>query len=93
VALSHARLEPGDDVYRWHWGGDDLRRPIWPLAHAPIELLTEGPLDLLKMCGACRWLFIDQSKNRSRRWCSMEVCGTSAKKRRYVERRRRRARA
>jgi predicted RNA-binding Zn ribbon-like protein len=88
-ALSHARLEPGDAVYRWHWEGDDPRLPLWPLAHATIELLTEGPLDLLKPCAGCRWLFLDQSKNRSRRWCSMEVCGTSAKKRRYVERRRR----
>jgi predicted RNA-binding Zn ribbon-like protein len=87
-ALSHARLEPGDAVYRWRWDGDDPRLPLWPLAHAPIELLTEGPLDLLKTCAGCRWLFLDQSKNRSRRWCSMEVCGTSAKKRRYVERRR-----
>jgi CGNR zinc finger len=68
---------------------NDPRLPLWPLAHAAVELLTEGPLDLLKVCSGCRWLFLDQSKNRSRRWCSMEVCGTSAKKRRYVERRRR----
>jgi predicted RNA-binding Zn ribbon-like protein len=88
-ALSHARLEPGGSIYRWRWeDDDDLRRPLWPLAHATIELLTEGPLDLLKPCHACRWLFLDRSKNHSRRWCSMEECGTSAKKRRYVERRR-----
>jgi predicted RNA-binding Zn ribbon-like protein len=90
-ALSHARLVPGDGLYRWRWEGDDPRLPLWPLAHAAIEVLTEGPLDLLKVCSGCRWLFLDQSKNRSRRWCSMEVCGTSAKKRRYVERRRARA--
>jgi predicted RNA-binding Zn ribbon-like protein len=88
-ALSHAQLEPGDGLYRWRWEGDDPRLPLWPPAHATVELLTQGPLDLLKPCAACRWLFLDRSKNRSRRWCSMEVCGTSAKKRRYVERRRR----
>jgi predicted RNA-binding Zn ribbon-like protein len=88
-ALSHARLEPGMPVYRWRWEDeDDPRIPLWPLAHATIELLTEGPLELLKPCHACRWLFLDRSKNHSRRWCSMEECGTNAKKRRYVERRR-----
>jgi predicted RNA-binding Zn ribbon-like protein len=53
-----------------------------------VELLAEGPLDRMKRCAGCRWLFLDASKNRSRHWCSMEVCGTNAKKRRYVERRR-----
>jgi predicted RNA-binding Zn ribbon-like protein len=32
-------------------------------------------------------LFIDRSKNRSRRWCSMEDCGTDQKIRRYLARR------
>jgi predicted RNA-binding Zn ribbon-like protein len=95
-ALAEARLEPcGDGSYRWSWEhGDDLRSPLRPLAQATVELLGDAPLDRLKRCAGCRWLFLDASKNRSRHWCSMEVCGTSAKKRRYVERRReRRARA
>jgi predicted RNA-binding Zn ribbon-like protein len=89
-ALAEARLSPsGDGSYRWRWEhGDDLRSPLRPLAQATVELLGDGPLDRLKRCRGCRWLFIDASKNRSRHWCSMEVCGTSAKKRRYVERRR-----
>jgi predicted RNA-binding Zn ribbon-like protein len=88
-ALEHARLVPGDGAFRWNWQArDDLRLPLWPPAHAAIELLTEGPLERLKLCGGCRWLFLDQSKNRSRRWCSMEHCGTAAKMRRYTERRR-----
>jgi predicted RNA-binding Zn ribbon-like protein len=89
AALAHAQLEPGDGSYRWRWADGELRLPLWPLAHATVELLTAGPLDRLKLCGGCRWLFLDQSKNRSRRWCDMEVCGMHAKKRRYVERRRR----
>jgi predicted RNA-binding Zn ribbon-like protein len=87
-ALSHAVLEPGGAGYRWRWDGDDLRLPLWPLAHATVELLTHGPLDRLKPCGGCRWLFLDRSKNRSRRWCSMEECGTANKMLRYTERRR-----
>ncbi len=92
-ALALARLEPFENgSYRWRWEfRDDLRSPLWPLAHATVELLGEGPLERMKRCEGCRWLFLDQSKNRSRHWCSMEVCGTNAKKRRYVERRRSRS--
>jgi len=50
--------------------------------------MTEGPLERLKTCGRCRWLFLDTTKNRSRRWCSTEGCGTDVKKERYVARRR-----
>jgi predicted RNA-binding Zn ribbon-like protein len=89
-SLEVARLERFDDgSFRWQWEhGDDLRSPLRPLAHATVELLADGPLDRLKRCEGCRWLFLDASKNRSRHWCSMEVCGTHAKMRRYVERRR-----
>jgi predicted RNA-binding Zn ribbon-like protein len=89
-SLELARLKPLDDgSYRWQWEhGDDLRSPLRPLAHATVELLADAPLDRLKRCAGCRWLFLDASKNRSRHWCSMEECGTHAKKRRYVERRR-----
>lgn len=89
-ALAEARLSPsGDGSYRWRWDhGDDLRSPLRPLAQATVELLGDAPLDRLKRCLGCRWLFLDASKNRSRHWCSMEVCGTNAKKQRYVERRR-----
>jgi predicted RNA-binding Zn ribbon-like protein len=89
-AIGEARLAPSDDgSYRWRWEDeDDLRSPLRPLAHATVELLSDGPLDRLKRCGGCRWLFLDASKNRSRHWCSMEECGKHAKMRRYVERRR-----
>jgi predicted RNA-binding Zn ribbon-like protein len=89
-ALAAARLERFDDgSYRWRWEhADDLHSPLRPLAHATVELLADAPLDRLKRCEGCRWLFLDASKNRSRHWCSMEVCGKHAKMRRYVERRR-----
>jgi len=49
-----------------------------------------GSWDRLKMCAerSCSWVFHDASRNRSRRWCSMEVCGNRAKTRAYRERRR-----
>jgi predicted RNA-binding Zn ribbon-like protein len=87
-ALSHAKLIPSGDRFAWEWaGGDDLAGMLWPVAHSATELLTSGPLGRVKGCAGCNWLFVDESKNKSRRWCSMEDCGTHAKMRRYVARR------
>ena len=57
------------------------------VARAAYDLLTGDHLARVKVCAGCHWLFLDRSKNGSRRWCSMEDCGTSAKMRRYVARR------
>ncbi|MBL6276108.1 ABATE domain-containing protein [Micromonospora fiedleri] len=90
-ALRHARLER-DHTYVWTWRADDtLARPLRPVVHAAVALLTAGQLDRIKGCGGCRFLFHDESKNRSRRWCSMDDCGTAEKIRRYVTARRSRA--
>jgi predicted RNA-binding Zn ribbon-like protein len=88
-ALSHGELVASEDGFIWSWERcEDLDAPLWPIAHAALELMTEGPLERLKTCGRCRWLFLDTTKNRSRRWCSTEGCGTDEKKERYVARRR-----
>jgi predicted RNA-binding Zn ribbon-like protein len=87
-ALAGAELVASGDGFEWSWDrNEDLARPLWPIVHAATELLTSGPLDRLKRCGGCRWWFIDSSKNRSRRWCAMDDCGTVEKSRRYVARR------
>ncbi|MGC4865840.1 CGNR zinc finger domain-containing protein [Micromonospora sp. DT53] len=90
-ALAHAQLE-GGSTFGWAWRDDrTLVRPLRPVAHAAVQLLTDGPLDRIKGCGGCRFIFVDESKNRSRRWCSMDDCGTAEKIRRYVAARRTRA--
>ncbi len=61
--------------------------PLWPIVAAAVELLTHGTADPLKTCRACRFLYIDHSKNNSRRWCSMADCGKAAKIARYLRRR------
>jgi hypothetical protein len=43
------------------------------------HLLTGDRIDRIKHCASCPWLFLDQSKNGRRRWCSMDDCGTNAK--------------
>lgn len=94
AALADARLVQAGTAMRWSWPAPrELTDPLRPIVHAAVELLTEGPLDRVKTCGNCRWLFLDQSRNHSRRWCSMEECGLQMKHARFVERRRRRARA
>jgi predicted RNA-binding Zn ribbon-like protein len=87
-ALARAELVPGDDGFGWSWARDEtLARPLGPVVYAAVDLLTGGPLDRLKACPGCGFLFLDESKNRSRRWCSMDDCGAAEKMRRYVRRR------
>jgi predicted RNA-binding Zn ribbon-like protein len=94
-ATARARLVPtsgADPAARGRgfalvWDGDDLERPLWPIAAAAVDLLRTGPLDHLKTCAVCSWLFIDTSRNHSRRWCSMSECGSRLKMKRYRARR------
>lgn len=51
--------------------------------------MRDGSWDRLKVCEreTCRWAFYDSSRNRSAKWCSMEVCGNRTKVEAYRERR------
>ena len=89
-ALAHGRLERTGPAFRWTWE-HDIRLPRWLVAHSAIELVTGGPLGRVKVCASedgCNYLFVDTSKNNSRRWCSMADCGNTAKARRLTEKRR-----
>jgi predicted RNA-binding Zn ribbon-like protein len=78
-AIAHARLVRCGDRIDWEWTGD-LRRPLWSVVQAAVDLLrSDDRLARLEQCRNCRWLFLDASRNRSRRWCSMSHCGTAAK--------------
>jgi predicted RNA-binding Zn ribbon-like protein len=50
--------------------------------------MTSEELARVSSCGAdtCRWLFLDTSRNHSRRWCDMKVCGNRMKARRFQAR-------
>jgi predicted RNA-binding Zn ribbon-like protein len=62
--------------------------PVWLLAQEASELLLSGALARVRACGSesCRWLFLDTSKNHTRRWCNMKVCGNRMKARRFQAR-------
>jgi len=83
-ALAHGQLTRGTQGCAWTWDpGSGPLAPLWSVVAAAVELLTHGPADRIKSCHACRFMFIDQSKNGSRRWCSMQSCGNRAKAHRH----------
>ena len=89
AALPHLKLERRDGRYAWGWQeGGELAAPLRPIARSAAELLAGDDLARVRECDGvhCSWLFLDQSRNRSRRWCSMESCGNRAKARRHYRR-------
>ena len=59
--------------------------PLWLLSLETLELMTSDALLRLRECSnpECRWLFLDTSKNHTRRWCDMKICGNRMKARRF----------
>jgi predicted RNA-binding Zn ribbon-like protein len=79
-AVREGTIEGGE----WVWAGRHPDRPLWPIAVAAVDLLRSPErLPRVKRCGNCNWLFVDRSRNGSRRWCSMDECGVHTKMRRY----------
>jgi predicted RNA-binding Zn ribbon-like protein len=77
----------GRPEFDWLWADVDehLTSILWPVARAATTLLTSPDLARVRECAGdpCGWLFLDVSKNGSRRWCDMADCGNRAKARRY----------
>jgi predicted RNA-binding Zn ribbon-like protein len=90
-ALMHRKISKEKAGFVWTWEGIEnfATGPLWPIAHAAGELLASEDRRFVRQCGraTCRWLFLDTSKNRSRRWCEMRVCGNRTKAQRYYKRR------
>jgi predicted RNA-binding Zn ribbon-like protein len=96
VALSRLRVVPAaGDAYVWAWerdgedgGGPPLERPLWPVARSAAELLTSAKLGRVKVCGGegCGWMFLDESRNASRKWCESRDCGNRERVRKYLAR-------
>ena len=64
---------------------EDTRGGIGRIVAAVAELATTSEWQRLKACrdDHCRVAFYDKSRNRSRAWCSMEVCGNREKARTF----------
>lgn len=92
-ALPGLRVIAAGDRFTWGWSPAprSLLVPLRPIALSAAELLTSDELDRVRQCDGrrCTWLFLDRSRNRARRWCSMATCGNRAKARRHYRRRKR----
>lgn len=90
-AFSHLELRPARKELRLEWPEEtsQLDSILWPIVRSASELLTGNDLKYVRECGmeTCRWVFVDRSKNHSRRWCDMTTCGNRAKARKFYRRR------
>jgi predicted RNA-binding Zn ribbon-like protein len=89
-AMGKTRLVGGDEHYHWDWAEKEtaLDWMLWPVLRSAADLLISEDLHLMRQCASedCSWLFLDTSKNHSRRWCNMQNCGNRAKVNRHYGR-------
>ena len=86
AARAQQRLAGDKSRLQWEWPAElSPELPVWQLAKSAEELLTSDKLDMVRACAKpdCRWLFLDTSKNHTRRWCDMKLCGNRMKARRF----------
>jgi predicted RNA-binding Zn ribbon-like protein len=89
--MAISRLEWGENRLTWGWrsGMNVLDRILWLIAQDAVDLLSDGMLSRVGECAddrGCAYLFIDTTRNHSRKWCSMESCGNRAKARKHYGR-------
>lgn len=88
-ALQHRHIARVNGGYEWRWDDEPMsERILWPIAESAAALLTSSDLAKVRECEAsdCYWIFLDNSRNRSRRWCTMSACGNREKARRHYRR-------
>lgn len=88
-----ARLSVAWEAGRMVWRRDDagtLDLVTHHVAWLAAQLMTSQDASRVGLCANpdCGWLFVDTTKNHSRRWCGMPDCGPRAKARRYYLRKR-----
>jgi predicted RNA-binding Zn ribbon-like protein len=83
-----------EERLEWHWRENDAGLPLWALSVSASDLIISEDMYRLRACDnpECRWLFLDTSKNHTRRWCDMQVCGNRMKARRFKAQRKTSAR-
>ncbi|MCU0305056.1 MAG: ABATE domain-containing protein [Thermoanaerobaculales bacterium] len=91
AALPNLALAPAEGGCCWRWSevSSPIDRILWPVVRSLADLVTSEDATRIRECasGTCSWLFLDTSRNRSRKWCSMSSCGNRAKARRHYARR------
>ena len=89
-AMTQTRIQQTADSHKWSYAFKDnaLDRMLWSAVRSAADLLTSDKLDRIRRCSEekCGWLFLDMSRNRSRKWCDMKDCGNRTKARRHYKR-------
>jgi len=89
-AMMSSQIIETEDGFSWETRRDKnkLDWMLNPIVRSAAEILVSDQARKVKECGdkACRWLFLDSSRNQSRRWCAMKDCGNRAKARRFYKR-------
>ena len=80
-AMSHLELVPSPDGFELAWQIDlsGMDKIHYSTIRSAVQVLTTKDLTRIKKCPSCQWLYLDMSKNKSRRWCTMEDCGNRHK--------------
>lgn len=83
--LPYIRVTDGDPVFEWQGAQGSVDKILWHVLASFARLLASPERLRLRECAnpICRWLFVDRSRNGSRRWCSMAICGSRSKNQRY----------
>ena len=76
----------GVSGYEPRWSPTSVESICHRLADEAVQLLRSPATARIGACDGCGWLFLDSSRARARRWCSMDVCGARHKMRRYHQR-------
>ncbi|MDO8352706.1 MAG: CGNR zinc finger domain-containing protein [Aestuariivirga sp.] len=81
--LATATFVPHGDNYEWAWHpkAELVAAILGPITLSALDLLIDDDFSRIKQCQGnhCGWLFYDNTKNKSRQWCDMSVCGNRAK--------------
>ncbi len=72
----------------WAGQGESLGSILWSVLWSAASLIVSEEASRIRICGGpdCGWMYVDRSRNKLRRWCQMETCGTREKSRRRYRR-------
>jgi predicted RNA-binding Zn ribbon-like protein len=88
-SMRDSQIVKTKDGYAWDAAGNKTQLDwiLNPIIRSAADVLLSDDLRRIKACAdpACGWLFIDVSRNQSRRWCDMKDCGNRAKATRFYQ--------
>jgi predicted RNA-binding Zn ribbon-like protein len=89
---THLHIKYADQRFDFDWAAEssDFEQIVRPIVWSAVALLTSGHMKMVKQCQGknCSWLFLDETRNHSRRWCDMARCGNRQKASRFYVRHR-----